>query len=643
MRAKKLVFDFSEGAREQRELLGGKGANLAEMTNMGLPVPPGFTITTEACLEFLERGGAPPEMLEEAGDHLGTLQGAMDRELGDPDDPLLVSVRSGAKFSMPGMMDTILNLGLNDAAVEGLKRRTQNPRFAFDSYRRFIQMFGDVVLGVEHHHFEELLEQHKESRGVALDTDIKAEDWKQLVDAYKAKVDEQLGKPFPQDVHEQLWAAIGAVFGSWMNQRAITYRKLHQIPEDWGTAVNVQAMVFGNMGDDCATGVAFTRDPNDGTSVFYGEYLVNEYPELLPTPARAHLGLDAPNKHFDTMLQGRGSYQIGLDLGLTRPYAHMREYVFSRTLPADTDPDVTIVAADPLGAVRGLKGEDGPLGLCLVGGPSIAGLLLPEIDDLMVKRYPVVAGSGKTLFEGAAFDPAAFQRIPDGGANNGGLRNGRVEQPVVRQRFRETAIHGKGAAPVAVLLAERHHRRVNGEPVQHGFEDRVADVVGLDLRHGLAVVERNQHVRRLQVAVDDALHVGVLHRVADGDEELDPLSDGLALPVAVGGDRFARHQLHDEVRAPRRRGARVVHLGDVGVVHHRQGLALLLEARDHLARVHADLDDLERNAPAHRRLLLREIHIPEAAFADELHERVRPDHVAGALGERLDRHGGKGG
>ena len=266
----------ADGRAELRDLLGGKGANLAEMASLDLPVPPGFTITTEASTTYYENDenypdGLPAEV--EAG--MAFIEELVGTRFGDPEDPLLVSVRSGARASMPGMMDTVLNLGLNDVTVEGMARKSGDERFALDSYRRFIQMYSDVVLGVDHGNFEDLLDAHKDRKGLVLDIDLDAEDWRQVIEAYKAKVLEFLGTPFPQDVQEQLWGAVGAVFGSWMNRRAITYRRLHDIPDGWGTAVNVQAMVFGNMGDDCATGVAFTRDPSTGENRFYGEYLVN--------------------------------------------------------------------------------------------------------------------------------------------------------------------------------------------------------------------------------------------------------------------------------------------------------------------------------------------------------------------------------
>ena len=266
----------AEGAAEMRNLLGGKGANLAEMSSLGLPVPPGFTITTEVCVAYYANDRAYPDGLSDQVDAaLAFIEETVGASFGDPENPLLVSVRSGARASMPGMMDTVLNLGLNDVTVEGLAAKSGDARFAWDSYRRFIQMFGDVVLGVEHDNFEEIIDTQKMMRGAALDTDLDAEDWKVIAIGFKERIEDETGNPFPQDPRDQLWGAITAVFGSWHNDRANTYRRLHNIPESWGTAVNVQAMVFGNMGDDCATGVAFTRDPSEGRNTFYGEYLVN--------------------------------------------------------------------------------------------------------------------------------------------------------------------------------------------------------------------------------------------------------------------------------------------------------------------------------------------------------------------------------
>ena len=280
MTISKWIYSFGGGAAEgksqMRNLLGGKGANLAEMSSLGLPVPPGFTITTEVCAYYTSHNNDYPKSLtDELQSALANIENIMNLKFGDSSNPLLVSVRSGARASMPGMMDTVLNLGLNDETVKGLAKASGDERFAYDSYRRFIQMYGDVVLGVEYHHFEDILADYKDDKDMAFDTDLEAEDWKVIVKKYAGKVKLELGKPFPQDVNEQLWGAISAVFESWMNNRASIYRKLHDIPESWGTAVNIQSMVFGNMGDNSATGVCFTRNPSTGENAFYGEYLVN--------------------------------------------------------------------------------------------------------------------------------------------------------------------------------------------------------------------------------------------------------------------------------------------------------------------------------------------------------------------------------
>ena len=304
------VYTFGDGKAEgqagMRNLLGGKGANLAEMSNLGLPVPPGFTISTEVCVYYYANAQTYPAELktqvEKALAHIGSLTG---KTFGDNTNPLLVSVRSGARASMPGMMDTVLNLGLNDVTVEALAKGANDERFAYDSYRRFIQMYSNVVLDVDHHHFEDALEDYKERKGVTLDTDLSATDWKTLIAKYKAIVKDAIGKDFPQDPKEQLWGAIGAVFGSWMNARAIKYRELHNIPASWGTAVNVQAMVFGNLGETSATGVAFTRNPSTGEKELYGEFLVNAQgedvvagirtPQDITEKARIAAGSDRPS------------------------------------------------------------------------------------------------------------------------------------------------------------------------------------------------------------------------------------------------------------------------------------------------------------------------------------------------------------
>ncbi len=303
--AAKWVYTFGDGAAEGRselsELLGGKGANLAEMSNLGLPVPPGFTITTEVCTAYFANGKALPDELrpqmEKALELVGKVAGS---KFGDEASPLLVSVRSGGRASMPGMMDTVLNLGLNDATCEGLAQRSGDARFAFDSYRRFIQMYGSVVLGLDHHQFEDVLDNYKNLNGYGADTELSAEDWREVVEDYKELVETELDEPFPQDIHAQLWGAVGAVFSSWNTARAVTYRLLHDIPDDWGTAVNIQAMVFGNMGETSATGVAFTRNPSNGEKILFGEFLVNAQgedvvagirtPQSLSEQARIEMG-----------------------------------------------------------------------------------------------------------------------------------------------------------------------------------------------------------------------------------------------------------------------------------------------------------------------------------------------------------------
>jgi pyruvate,orthophosphate dikinase len=266
----------ADGDASMKDLLGGKGANLAEMSALGLPVPPGFTITTEACNHYYANGQTyPPNLKEEVAAGLKTVEQITGKTFGDAANPLLVSVRSGARASMPGMMDTVLNLGLNDQTVEGLAKLSGDRRFAFDSYRRFIQMYSNVVLDLDHHMFEEILDDHKDRLDIHVDTGLSAEDWEAVVADYKKLVQDDLGRPFPQDPHEQLWGAVGAVFASWMNDRAKFYRRMHDIPESWGTAVNIQSMVFGNMGDGSATGVAFTRNPSTGEARLYGEFLIN--------------------------------------------------------------------------------------------------------------------------------------------------------------------------------------------------------------------------------------------------------------------------------------------------------------------------------------------------------------------------------
>jgi len=318
----KWVYSFgdgkAEGNAEMRDFLGGKGANLAEMSSLGIPVPPGFTITTDVCTYFYDNDRNYPSDLTTAVDGaMDEIERTLGNKFGSVENPLLVSVRSGSRASMPGMMDTVLNLGLNDQTVEGLAARSGDARFAYDSYRRFIQMYGDVVMGVDHHNFEDILEDHKDDHGYTLDTDLSAEDWKMVVRNYLKMVEKVLGKSFPQDPNEQLWGAVGAVFGSWMNDRAITYRRLQSIPASWGTAVSVQSMVFGNMGDDCATGVCFSRNPSTGENAFYGEYLVNAQGEDVVA------GIRTPQPLTDVEKQATGSELPSMEETMPEIYADL--------------------------------------------------------------------------------------------------------------------------------------------------------------------------------------------------------------------------------------------------------------------------------------------------------------------------------
>ena len=314
----------SDGGKGDKNLLGGKGANLAEMASIDLPVPPGFTISTAMCTRYYEEGEAFPESLRaEVADGIAHIEQVTGKSFGDAADPLLVSVRSGARVSMPGMMDTVLNLGLNDATVEGLAAASGDARFAWDSYRRFIQMYADVVLELDHGAFEEALEIAKEDRGFTLDTELSADDLRALVAEYKKLVEAEWGKPFPQDVHDQLWGAVGAVFGSWQSERAKVYRRLNDIPGDWGTAVNVQAMVFGNMGDTSATGVAFTRDPSKGDRAYYGEFLINAQGEDVVA------GIRTPQYLTRTAREEAGAKPASMEEAMPEVYAELAA-VFDR-------------------------------------------------------------------------------------------------------------------------------------------------------------------------------------------------------------------------------------------------------------------------------------------------------------------------
>tara|TARA_E500000075_G_scaffold134994_1_gene153752 strand:- start:3464 stop:6124 length:2661 start_codon:yes stop_codon:yes gene_type:complete len=330
--------EMTDGDADMRNLLGGKGANLAEMSKLGLPVPPGFTITTEVCNEFYANNkNFPDDLDEQVADAIAKIEGLVDNKFGSNENPLLVSVRSGARSSMPGMLDTVLNLGLNDKTVIGLAKKSGDERFAYDSYRRFIQMYSDVVLNIEHHYFEDILEDYKAENNYLLDTDLNGADWKLIVSLYKEKVKEVIGKDFPQDVNEQLWGSISSVFLSWQNNRAITYRKLNDIPDHWGTAVNVQAMVFGNLDDNSATGVAFTRNPSNGENKFYGEFLINAQgedvvagirtPQNITEEARIEANSDAVS--LEKLMPNIYQDLIGLANKLEKHYLDMQDIEFT--------------------------------------------------------------------------------------------------------------------------------------------------------------------------------------------------------------------------------------------------------------------------------------------------------------------------
>ena len=419
------VFRFGGGVDDNgagnKNLLGGKGANLDGMAAIGLPVPPGFTITTEVCTAYYANGEAFPDGLADQVAHgITHIEGMTDKRFGDPANPLLVSVRSGARVSMPGMMDTVLNLGLNDVTVEGLAASSGDARFAWDSYRRFIQMYADVVLGLDHHAFEDALEIAKEDRGYFLDTELQADDLIELVGEYKKLVEAEWGRPFPQDVHEQLWGAVGAVFASWESDRAKVYRRLNGIPADWGTAVNVQAMVFGNMGDTSATGVAFTRDPATGENAYYGEYLINAQGEDVVA------GIRTPQYLTKAAREAAGAKPLSMEEAMPEAYAELARVfeILERHYRDMQDIEFTVergklwmlqtrsgkrtakaalkIAVDM--AAEGLITKDEAV--CRVDPMALDQLLHPTLDpqaprDVLTKGLPASPGaaSGKIVFD----------------------------------------------------------------------------------------------------------------------------------------------------------------------------------------------------------------------------------------------------
>ena len=452
--AAKWVYRFgaghNEGGSEIRNLLGGKGANLAEMASIGLPVPPGFTITTEVCTAFYDNGRHYPAGLKDQVRHaLEVIEEAVGLKFGDQVRPLLVSVRSGARVSMPGMMDTVLNLGLNDTTVVGLATASGDQRFAWDSYRRFIQMYGSVVLGVDHHRFEDIIESAKLDRNVVEDTALEPEDWKRVVDGYKEMVLAETGKPFPMEPEEQLWGAIGAVFGSWMNPRANTYRRLHDIPANWGTAVNVQAMVFGNMGTDCATGVCFTRDPSTGENIFYGEFLVNAQGEDVVAGIRTPQPLSSlrakPGEvSMEQALPSAYADLVAVREKLERHYADMQDIEFTvqqnKLYMLQTRSGKRTAAASLRIAVE--MAQDGLIdrteAIKLVNPASLDQLLHPTLDPQAPR---VLLSKGLPASPGAASGVAVFN------SDEAEMRAAKGESVIlVRIETSPEDIHGMHAA-----------------------------------------------------------------------------------------------------------------------------------------------------------------------------------------------------
>jgi pyruvate, orthophosphate dikinase len=403
----KYVYDFNEGNRDLKDLLGGKGANLAEMTNLGLPVPPGFVISTEACKVYLEQGDEPKELAEEVGTHLQTLEQAMGKKLGQPDDPLLVSVRSGAKFSMPGMMDTVLNIGLNDDSVAGLAKQAGSDRFAWDSYRRLIQMFGKTVMGVDPEHFDDVLDAAKDAKGTKNDLDLDDNDLQQIVERYKAVIKEHAGREFPTDPREQLDQAVRAVFDSWNSDRAKLYRRQERIPADLGTAVNVVAMVFGNLGMDSGTGVAFTRDPGSGQQGVYGDYLQNAQGEDVVAGIRNTLplqdleGIDKPayDELMGIMSTLENHYKDLCDIEFT--IERNKLWMLQTRIGKRTAGAAFRIATQLVD--QGLIDMDEALSR--VNGAQLAQLMFPKFDDKADKK---LIAKGMNASPGAAVGKAVF-------------------------------------------------------------------------------------------------------------------------------------------------------------------------------------------------------------------------------------------
>lgn len=493
----KLVYDFAEGNKEMKELLGGKGANLAEMTNLGLPVPPGFTISAEACKVFLATGSVPPELADEIDHHVDSLQQKMGKKLGQADDPLLVSVRSGAAVSMPGMMETVLNVGLNDDSVNGLAHHSGNPRFAWDAYRRLIQMFGKTVLDMDGDVFEDAIEAAKRAKGTKNDLDLDADDLKALVETFKAAVQEHTGREFPQDPREQMDLAIEAVFGSWNSQRAILYRRQERIATDLGTAVNICSMVFGNLGMDSGTGVAFTRDPSSGQPGVYGDYLQNAQGEDVVAGIRNTVPLaemeQLDKKSYDDLMaimaKLEGHYRDLCDIEFTVERGKLwmlQTRVGKRTAGAAFRIATSLIDEGMIDTDEALR---------RVNGAQLAQLMFPRFDsdadkDLVTKAIGASPGaaSGKVVFTSAAAVEAADRGekviLVRRETNPDDLHGMIAAQGILTSRGGKTshaAVVARGMGKTCVCGAEELDVEVAaGKITVHGTTIVAGDVISID-------------------------------------------------------------------------------------------------------------------------------------------------------------------
>ena len=456
-----LVHDFETGSKDQKDLLGGKGANLAEMTRLGIPVPPGFTITTDACRAYLADGTVPPELFAEVDEHLERLEARLGRTLGDGEDPLLVSVRSGAKFSMPGMMETVLNIGLGDTSVEGLARQTGDPRFAWDSYRRLVQMYGKTVLGLDGDRFEDAIDAAKAAKGVTADVDLDADDLRALVTTFTAVVEEETGTPFPQDPREQLRGAVLAVFSSWNSDRAILYRRREQIPGDLGTAVNVQAMAFGNRGSSSGSGVAFTRDPSTGATGVYGDYLQDAQGEDVVAGIRNTLTLadleDIDPKSYGELLEImarlESHYRDMCDIEFTIEQGHL--WMLQTRVGKRTAQAAFRIAVDLVD--EGVISEEEAL--MRVTGDQLAQLMFPHFDPEGARS---LIARGMSASPGAAVGVAVFD-------SDAAVRIAAEGTPVilVRRETNPDDLHGMVAA--AGILTSRGGKTSHAAVVARGM------------------------------------------------------------------------------------------------------------------------------------------------------------------------------